>query len=130
MLYSKNATVYIATRSKEKALNGISQIKSTAPESTGSLVFLHLDLSDLSTIKSSAQEFLSKETKLHVLFNNASVMNPAQESKNRTELRTPARYQQPWNIRVHQASHPNSDSYGEDRTTIYSSRHLGLFFRS
>jgi retinol dehydrogenase-12 len=40
------------------------------------LVFLRLDLSDLTTIKASVQEFLSKENKLHVLFNNAGVMAP------------------------------------------------------
>jgi len=37
-------------------------------------MYLHLDLSDLSTIKASAQEFLSKEERLDVLFNNAGVM--------------------------------------------------------
>ncbi|KAL8791120.1 MAG: hypothetical protein Q9195_006064 [Heterodermia aff. obscurata] len=31
----------------------------------------HLDLSDLSTIKSSVEKFVSRERKLHVLFNNA-----------------------------------------------------------
>jgi retinol dehydrogenase-12 len=45
------------------------------------LVFLHLDLSDLTTIKASAESFLSKENKLHVLFNNAGVMMPPQGSK-------------------------------------------------
>jgi NAD(P)-dependent dehydrogenase (short-subunit alcohol dehydrogenase family) len=44
-------------------------------------VFLHLDLNDLTTIKSSAAEFLSKEKNLHVLFNNAGVMRPPQGSK-------------------------------------------------
>ena len=43
--------------------------------------FLHLDLANLTTIKASAEEFLSKETKLHVLFNNAGVMCPPQGSK-------------------------------------------------
>lgn len=40
-----------------------------------------LDLADLSTIKASAEEFLSKEDKLHVLFNNAGVMMPPNGSK-------------------------------------------------
>lgn len=83
ILYSKNATVYVAARSKEKAEAAIQDIKNNAStsSSTGSLIFLHLDLADLSTIKASAQEFLSRETKLHVLFNNAGVMNPPQGSK-------------------------------------------------
>lgn len=50
-------------------------------DSTGELVFLHLDLADLSTIKASAAEFLSKESRLHVLFNNAGVMATPQGSK-------------------------------------------------
>jgi retinol dehydrogenase-12 len=45
------------------------------------LIFLELDLADLTTIKASAEKFLSNETKLHVLFNNAGVMCPAQGSK-------------------------------------------------
>jgi NAD(P)-dependent dehydrogenase (short-subunit alcohol dehydrogenase family) len=45
------------------------------------LVFLHLDLDDLTTIKKSAEEFLSKEKKLDVLWNNAGVMIPPQGSK-------------------------------------------------
>lgn len=81
MMYAKNAKVYIAARSKEKALSAISNIQASAPKSTGSLSFLHLDLADLSTIKSSAQAFLSKESKLHVLFNNAGIMLPAEGSK-------------------------------------------------
>jgi retinol dehydrogenase-12 len=76
ILYSKHAKVYIAARSEEKALSAIEAIKAAHPTAAGhgDLIFLRLDLADLTTIKSSAQEFLSKETKLHVLFNNAGVM--------------------------------------------------------
>ncbi|KAJ4396429.1 short-chain alcohol dehydrogenase [Gnomoniopsis smithogilvyi] len=81
ILYSKNATVYCAARSDEKALKAISSIKAALPDSTGALIFLSLDLADLSTIKASVNEFLSKEKKLHVLFNNAGVMNPPEGSK-------------------------------------------------
>lgn len=81
VLYAKNAKVYCAARSKDKALNAIEAIKLAVPESRGTLEFLPLDLADLTTIKASANEFLSKEIKLHVLFNNAGVMNPAQGSK-------------------------------------------------
>jgi NAD(P)-dependent dehydrogenase (short-subunit alcohol dehydrogenase family) len=75
MLYSKNAKVYIAARSEERANKAIQEINTASPTSKGSLVFLPLDLSDLSTIKASAQRFLAAETKLHVLFNNAGVQN-------------------------------------------------------
>ncbi|RYP80655.1 hypothetical protein DL769_002337 [Monosporascus sp. CRB-8-3] len=81
ILYSKNAKVYVAARSKEKAINAIKEIKERTPQSKGQLVFLQLDLADLSTIKVSAEEFLSRETSLHVLFNNAGVMTPPQGSR-------------------------------------------------
>jgi len=71
----------MAARTKEKALKAIEDIKDASPDSDGELVFLHLDLADLSTIKASAEEFRSKERKLHVLFNNAGLMLPPQGSK-------------------------------------------------
>lgn len=81
ILYAKHAKVYCAARSKEKATQAIDSIKATVPESQGALEFLSLDLADLTTVKASANEFLSREGKLHVLFNNAGVMNPPQGSK-------------------------------------------------
>jgi len=81
ILYSKNAKVYVAARSADNAAKAISTMKSNFPESKGELVFLHLDLGDLSTIKSSAEEFLAKEKRLDVLWNNAGVMVPPQGSK-------------------------------------------------
>jgi retinol dehydrogenase-12 len=76
ILYSKHAKVYIFARSAEKANKAIESIKHTFPHSEGELHFIHLDLNDLRTIKRSAEQFLSKETKLHVLFNNAGLMQP------------------------------------------------------
>lgn len=42
---------------------------------------MHLDLADLSTIRASVDAFLAREDRLHVLFNNAGVLNPPQGSK-------------------------------------------------
>lgn len=81
ILFSHNAKVYVAARSQENASEAIGSIKTAFPNSTGELVFLHLDLDDLTTIKKSAEEFLSKEKKLDVLWNNAGVMRPPQGSK-------------------------------------------------
>lgn len=52
-------------------------IRDVQPASTGSLVFLPLDLADLPAVKASAQRFLDAESRLDVLFNNAGVMLPA-----------------------------------------------------
>lgn len=76
ILYAANGTVYVAARTESKAVSAIQSIKSSHPSSKGSLHFLKLDLSDLSTIKASAEEFLSKQDRLDVLWNNAGVMVP------------------------------------------------------
>ncbi|PBP24810.1 short chain dehydrogenase reductase [Diplocarpon rosae] len=81
ILYSHNAKVYVAARSSEKSSRAIDSIKALFPNSKGALEYLHLDLDDLSTIKASAEEFLSKEKRLDVLWNNAGVMIPPQGSK-------------------------------------------------
>lgn len=81
ILYQHNAKVYVAARSEAKASKAISQMKSRFPESLGQLAFLHLDLDDLTTIKASADDFLRKEARLDVLWNNAGVMIPPQGSK-------------------------------------------------
>ncbi|KAH8889224.1 NAD(P)-binding protein [Thozetella sp. PMI_491] len=80
ILYSKNSKVYIAARSEAKANAAIDEIRERFPASSGELVYLHLDLNDLSTIKKTAEEFLAKEQRLDVLWNNAGVMVPPQGS--------------------------------------------------
>ncbi|MCJ1471404.1 hypothetical protein MMC13_000043 [Lambiella insularis] len=81
ILYQHNAKVYIAARSEEKASKAMTAMKKLHPESKGQLIFLHLDLADLTTIKKSAEEFLSKDERLDVLWLNAGVMIPPQGSK-------------------------------------------------
>jgi retinol dehydrogenase 12 len=74
ILYAKKAKVYMACRSKEKAIQAIQQIKKDVPKSGGQLVFISLDLADLTIVKAAAQSFLAQESSLHALFNNAGVM--------------------------------------------------------
>lgn len=81
ILYQHNATVYIAARTESKARSAISDLQALHPQSKGTLHYLHLDLSDLSSIKASAEEFISKESRLDVLWNNAGVMVPPNHSK-------------------------------------------------
>lgn len=76
ILYSQNATVYLAGRSSEKCTTAISNLRKAHPTSKGRLEVLKLDLADLSTIKASANDFLAREDRLDVLWNNAGIMWP------------------------------------------------------
>ncbi|KAF2159565.1 hypothetical protein M409DRAFT_70892 [Zasmidium cellare ATCC 36951] len=81
ILYSKNGTIYIAGRSKEKAESAMVRIQKAHPSSKGRLEFLKLDLGDLTTIKPAVESFLSQVSRLDVLINNAGVMFPPIGSK-------------------------------------------------
>ncbi|KAH7101214.1 hypothetical protein BKA62DRAFT_638978 [Auriculariales sp. MPI-PUGE-AT-0066] len=78
-LLLKNAKVYIAARSEERALAAIADLR-VSVGGHGTVEFLHLDLGDLHSVKRAAEEFLSKEKRLDILFNNAGVMcNPVEQ---------------------------------------------------
>ncbi|KAL0945043.1 short-chain dehydrogenase [Colletotrichum truncatum] len=81
ILFQKNAKIYMAARSKSKTTATIEEIKKLYPLSRGTLEYLYLDLTDLGTVKKSAEEFLAKESRLDVLWNNAGVMIPPQGSQ-------------------------------------------------
>lgn len=85
MLYQAGGKVYIAGRSEAKAQEAIKKIQSSVPESssTGTFDYLHLELDDLSSIKTSAESFRRRESKLDVLWNNAGVSIPPAGSKSR-----------------------------------------------
>ncbi|KAF4447114.1 short-chain dehydrogenase [Fusarium albosuccineum] len=81
ILYQHNATIYVATRSEKKTNEAIARIKKDFQLSKGTLVFLHLDLGDLTTIKTSALAYLAREATLDTIWLNAGVMFPPQGSK-------------------------------------------------
>ena len=81
ILYQHNATIYVAARSRERAEKAMAKIQAAHPESQGALVFLHLDLSDLTTIRATAEAFLAAERRLDVLWLNAGVMVPPAGSR-------------------------------------------------
>lgn len=60
--------MYIATRSEEKSLKAIEELKKETGKD--SIFFLKLDLSDLVSVKAAAEEYIAKETELHTLYNN------------------------------------------------------------
>ncbi|KAK4040595.1 hypothetical protein C8A01DRAFT_15561 [Parachaetomium inaequale] len=77
ILYQKGGRVDIAGRSEENARRAIRDIQTATPSSSnGSLEYLHLDLSDLTTVQPAVTAFKAKEPALHVLFNNAGVSQP------------------------------------------------------
>ncbi|KAJ7636676.1 NAD-P-binding protein, partial [Roridomyces roridus] len=77
-LLLKNATVYLAARSPDKAAVAI---KSLEAETNGKkAIFLQLDLADLKSVRTAADTFLRQEEKLDILFNNAGVMGTPLET--------------------------------------------------
>ncbi|CAO3654142.1 unnamed protein product [Mucor hiemalis] len=63
------AKVIIPCRSQEKADGAVNHIKKSVPEAD--LVPMIIDLSDLSSVRNFAQEFLALNLPLHILVNNA-----------------------------------------------------------
>ncbi|KAG8942570.1 hypothetical protein FRC03_003035 [Tulasnella sp. 419] len=73
VLLSKNAKVYMASRSRERAEAAIKELKALTGREAH---FLQLDLANLDAITKAANEFKSRESQLHVLFNSGGVMSP------------------------------------------------------
>ncbi|KAL7905076.1 hypothetical protein GGI35DRAFT_483935 [Trichoderma velutinum] len=70
-LASHGARVYIASRSKTRVDAAIKAMKTG--NSGLDIHFLKLDLQDLQSIKTTAEEFSKKESRLDILINNAGV---------------------------------------------------------
>lgn len=73
-LYQKGAKIYVACRNEEKAKNAIERMKTQG--GNGELVYGHLDLASLASVKNFSEDVLSKESRLDLLVNNAGVMIP------------------------------------------------------
>jgi retinol dehydrogenase-12 len=89
MLFHAGGKIYIAGRSKQKAEAAMDKILNSAPapgddtskkDKEKNLVFLQLDLADLTTIEDSANEFLAREDRLDIIWHNAAVMVPPPDS--------------------------------------------------
>ncbi|KAH7235040.1 uncharacterized protein BKA55DRAFT_708999, partial [Fusarium redolens] len=68
----KGARVYIASRSSERVNKAISEMRRNSPDLD--IHFLKLDLQDLQSIKDTAADFMSRESRLDLLINNAGIM--------------------------------------------------------
>lgn len=75
-LYKKGAKVYIACRNQEKALHAIKRM--IADGGIGELVYQHLDLASLNSVKAFADNVINNESRLDLLINNAGIMIPPQ----------------------------------------------------
>jgi NAD(P)-dependent dehydrogenase (short-subunit alcohol dehydrogenase family) len=73
-LFSKNAKVYITSRSTASGEKAIGEIKESDKSSHGEVRSLVMDLSDLQTIVPAVKSFLAQETLLHKVWFNAGVM--------------------------------------------------------
>ncbi|KAJ7205155.1 hypothetical protein B0H12DRAFT_458628 [Mycena haematopus] len=71
-LLMKNAKVYLAARSPEKAATAIKRLEAETHKPPP--IFLQLDLADLPSVRRAAETFLAQETRLDILFNNGGVM--------------------------------------------------------
>ncbi|KAJ7323673.1 NAD(P)-binding protein [Mycena albidolilacea] len=70
-LLLKNATVYLAARSRERGEEAIARLEADTGRKA---IFLQLDLADLASVRRAATSFLEQESQLDILFNNGGVM--------------------------------------------------------
>lgn len=84
MLYGAGATIFMGARSADKNKRAIKTIEAEIPQGKGRMIDLRLDLSDLSSIKTSAEKLISQSDRLDVVVHNAGIMTPPVGSK--TEL--------------------------------------------
>ncbi|KAI3172904.1 hypothetical protein DTO046C5_3251 [Penicillium roqueforti] len=70
----KNARVYIAGRSQERVQEAIRQMSQSNVTKQLDLRFLQLDLQDLKSVRAAALRFMTEESRLDILINNAGVM--------------------------------------------------------
>lgn len=79
-LVSAGATVIMACRNENRAMEAMEEIfRSTISKNSGEdvrkrLIFLHLDVSDMTSVRKAVQTFKDMKLPLHVLINNAGVI--------------------------------------------------------
>ncbi|PLW12726.1 hypothetical protein PCANC_18150 [Puccinia coronata f. sp. avenae] len=71
-LARRGAKVYMASRTESRAKVAIIKIKQLVP--SAQLEYIHFDLTSLSSAKTAAEKFMSEESRLDILINNAGQM--------------------------------------------------------
>ncbi|ODQ82526.1 hypothetical protein BABINDRAFT_29888 [Babjeviella inositovora NRRL Y-12698] len=109
-LYLHGYVVYIAGRSKTRVTKAITEIKNEAllrrsryskDETTsrvlGEMTFIEVDLVDLASVESCAEQFKTLELELHLLVNNAGIMAaPFSLTKDGFEIQMQTNYVSPF----------------------------------
>lgn len=72
-LAKQGATVFIACRSRERALPALEKIVEESGPGAGKVELLGLNLADLGSVRACAAEFLGRNLPLHLLVNNAGL---------------------------------------------------------
>ena len=73
-LYQRGAKVFVACRNESKGLDAIEKMR--AFSNGGELVYAHLDLASLDSVKKFSEKIIDSESRLDLLVNNAGVMIP------------------------------------------------------
>ena len=73
-LIAKNVHVIIGSKNDDTGHSALRELKREFPNAK--VDFVHLDLSSLTSVKTFAETFLSRNLSLHILINNAGVMYP------------------------------------------------------
>ncbi|KAF2656570.1 NAD(P)-binding protein [Lophiostoma macrostomum CBS 122681] len=90
ILYRAGGRVYILSRTKANVDKAIESIEKSATSKDGDepgvLRSIHLDLEDLTSVRDAALEFLRREERLDVLFNNAGVTSIPAGTKTKQDI--------------------------------------------
>ncbi|KAI1445010.1 hypothetical protein F5Y02DRAFT_143404 [Annulohypoxylon stygium] len=99
-LAEHGAHVYMCSRSREKGEAAITEIKKTYP--SANIDLLQMDLMDLASVVAAAKNFLTLETTLHGLVNNAGIMaTPFEMTKDGFEAQWQTNYLAHWVFTEH-----------------------------
>lgn len=69
----RNSTVIFACRNEQKTLKVIKEIEKENKQAKGKLLFFHLDLNDLNSVRNCAKRVKEKFRSINFLFNNAGI---------------------------------------------------------
>ncbi|KFA80873.1 hypothetical protein S40288_09801 [Stachybotrys chartarum IBT 40288] len=80
------AEIILAARTQSRAMSSISSLREADPK-ISKITFLELDLTSLESVQRAAEEFKAQHSQLHLLINNAGIMNhPADITKDGYEI--------------------------------------------